>query len=59
MSASPYFKLPEAAAYARVSIRTLQRHLKTGTLRRYGLGQRVLIDRMELETLIGAREDKS
>lgn len=54
MSASPYLKLPEAATYARVSIRTLQRYLKSGTLRRHGLGHRVLIDRAELETLLAA-----
>ncbi len=45
MSASPYLKLPEAAAYARVSVRTLQRHLKNGILRRHSFGHRVLIDR--------------
>ncbi len=56
---SPYLKLPEAAAYARVSVRTLQRHLKNGTLRRYSFGHRVLIDRTELETLIGARDPRA
>ncbi len=56
MLPSPYLKLPEAAAYARVSVRTLQRHLKNGTLCRYSFGHRVLIDRTELETLIGARD---
>ena len=59
MSASPYLKLPEAAAYARVSVRTLQRHLKSGTLRRHSFGHRVLIDRTELETLIRARDPRA
>ena len=53
MLASPYLKLPEAAAYARVSVRTLQRYLKDGSLKRYGLKQRVLISQAELESLLG------
>ncbi len=59
MLASPYLKLPEAAAYARVSVRTLQRHLKNGILRRHSFGHRVLIDRTELETLIRARDPRA
>ncbi len=56
---SPYLKLPEASAYARISVRTLQRHLKNGSLRRYNFGHRVLIDRTELETLIRARDPQA
>ncbi len=59
MLPSPYRKLPEAAAYARISVRTLQRYLKNGSLRRYSFGHRVLIDRNELETVIRARDPQA
>lgn len=56
---SPYLKLPEASDYARISVRTLQRYLKNGTLRRYSFGRRVLIDRTELERFIRARDPQA
>ena len=56
---SKYLTCKEAAAYARVSVRTLQRHLKNGILRRHSFGHRVLIDRTELETLIRARDPRA
>ncbi len=59
MSASPYFTLHEAAEYAHVSVRTLQRHFTSGTLKRYSFGHRVLIDRNELESLIRTRGDQA
>ncbi len=59
MSASPYLTLHEATEYAHVSVRTLQRHFTSGTLKRYKLGRRVLIDRNELETVIRARDPQA
>jgi hypothetical protein len=50
---SPYFTLGEAAAYARTSIRTIQRRLKVGELKRYGTG-RPLVLKTELEALLSA-----
>lgn len=48
---SPYFNLREAAAYACTSTRTIQRRLKAGDLRRYGI-TRPLILKAELEALL-------
>ncbi len=50
---SPYLTIKEAAEYARISIRTIYRRLKTGELNRYGSG-RTLILKAELEALLTA-----
>jgi len=50
---SPYLTLNEAATYARMSTRTIQRRLKAGDLNRYGAG-RTLILKAELEALLTA-----
>ncbi|CAN5841496.1 hypothetical protein BH24DEI2_BH24DEI2_28100 [soil metagenome] len=50
---SPYLTLGEAAAYARMSKRTIQRRLKAGDLNRYSSG-RPLVLKAELEALLTA-----
>ncbi len=49
---SPYFTLKEAAAYARTSVRTIQRRLEDGDLTRYSLGYHPLILKAELDKLL-------
>jgi excisionase family DNA binding protein len=48
---SPYLTLKEAAEYARVSIRTIQRRIEAGELNRYGTGH-PLVHEEELEALL-------
>lgn len=52
---SPYLTLREAATYARMSIRTIQRRLQAGELNRYGSG-RPLVLKTELEALLSASQ---
>ncbi len=55
---SPYLTLTEAAAYARCSKRTIQRHIKAGKLKAHGLGRRPLIEQSELERLLSSTPAK-
>lgn len=52
MHATPYMTVSEAAAYARVTPRTVRRHISDGTLTRHNFGGRLLIDLRELNALI-------
>lgn len=56
---SPFLTLPEAAAYARCSVRTIQRRLETGLLTRHGLGAKPLVRRDELAQLLAPAKRKS
>jgi hypothetical protein len=55
---SPFLTLSEAATYARMSTRTIQRRLKDGELKRYGAG-RPLVLKTELEALLSASPAKT
>jgi excisionase family DNA binding protein len=49
--ASPWLALDEAAAYLRVSERTLERRIKKGRLRSTTIGRRRLLHRDDLDAL--------
>jgi excisionase family DNA binding protein len=51
-AASPYLLIAEAAAFARVPVKTVRHWLLVKKLRRCGVGRRVLIRKDELEALI-------
>lgn len=52
---SPYLTKEEAAAYARCSIRTIERYFKRGILTRHGVGARALIHFDELAKALTSR----
>jgi excisionase family DNA binding protein len=52
--ASPWLALDEAAAYLRVSERTLERRIKSGRLRSTTIGRRRLLHRDDLDAVARA-----
>ena len=46
---SPFFTVKEAAAYARCSVRTLERRIERGALPCYRIGRKRLIRKGDLE----------
>lgn len=52
MNATRYMTVSEAAAYARVTPRTVRRHISDGTLTRHNFGRRLLVDINELDQII-------
>ena len=52
---SPYLTKQEAAAYARCSIRTIERYFVRGILTRHGVGARALIHLDELASALAKK----
>jgi excisionase family DNA binding protein len=57
-ASSPWLAIDEAAAYLRVSVRTLERRIANGSVRSITLGRRRLLHRDDLDALAEGRLTK-